>query len=174
MTPAPITIERPYKIPPAAPSAPPFIPNPSNLIIQQKHHQMKGAQRYALGTACDPATKEPILTAKQLRAQLKTISISAPIHGDNVLIPSLAGVKQIFEMFIWNPTKQTLRFFQGNGVPWFQMTDFPDAGGLLLGFDGSFEQAHFEVDNNQALVMNTQNGTPVDGYIRYRVQNGSF
>lgn len=156
-----------------------LITTPYNQILAQKHGMIRRALRYALAPMCDPSTGEPRMTKAQLRRQLRTVPIVALTLGDNILIPAgIAGAKEIFELVLWNVTAQTIALQQGltaggNAVPWFRLTDFPDKNGYTLGFNGSFEQPHFEVDNLQPLVMNLQNGTEVDGFLRYRVNNAT-
>jgi hypothetical protein len=155
-------------------SGTPFIPNPYNLVLAQKHGQLAGAIRFALTTSCNPETGEPNLTGVQVRKQLRLIQINCNTSGENILIPASAGVKQIYEMLLWNVAAQTLMFYQGNGVPLLQLTSFPALSGLTLGFNGSFDQPHWEIDNGQSLVLNLAASTQVDGFIRYRVQNGTY
>ena len=128
--------------------------------------------------ACgDPATGLPVKGAN-LRKQLKLIQINALLAGDNIIIPASAGVKQIFEMVMWNVAAQTIIWQQGltsGGTPIVQtkFTGFPALTGFVLGFNGSFEMPHWEIDNLQPLVLNLSVGTEVDGFIRYRVANGT-
>ncbi len=79
-------------------------------------------------------------------------------------------------MALWNVTSQTLIWQQGTGataIQLLQLTTYPPLTGMFLGFNGSFEQPHWEVDPNQALILNLSGGTQVDGFIRYRVSNGT-
>lgn len=156
----------------------PYIPDPFNQILGQKHGMLTRAKRFALGTLCDPATGQPAPTDAQLKNQLKLVQINAAASGDNVIIPALAGDKEIFELFLWNVTQQTLVLQQGSSqggmaIVQTRLTNFPDLSGFILGFNGSFQQPHFVIDNGQSLVLNLQNGTQVDGFVRYRVQNGT-
>jgi hypothetical protein len=154
----------------------PYINDPYNQILGQKHGQVTRAVRYALGTLCD-AMGKPLKPA-QLRTQLKLIQINAATAGDNIIIPALAGVKQIFELVLWNSAAQTLTWQQGatasaQAITQLRLTAFPALTGFTLGFNGSFDQPHWEIDNGQALVLNLSVGTLVDGFIRYRVQNAT-
>jgi len=155
-----------------------YVPNPGNLILSQKHGQLKGAYRFAMSTVCDPQTKQPRLTGRQLRRQLKTIQIDAAVAGDNIIIPVSGGAKQIYEVFLWNVTQQTIQFQQGttgdHSIRLLRVTDCPSLFGVVLGFNGNFDQPHWELDNSQPLILNLQNGTQCDGFIRYRVQNGTY
>ena len=115
---------------------------------------------------CDPATGLPVKGAN-LRKQLKLIQINALLVGDNIIIPASAGVKQIFEMVMWNVAAQTIIWQQGltsGGTPIVQtkFTGFPALTGFVLGFNGSFEMPHWEIDNLQPLVLNLSVGTEVD------------
>jgi len=150
--------------------------NPWNSILAAKHSQLSRALRVALGTVCEGG--EPKITRASLRKQLKRIQINAATAGDNVVIPGgQAGVKQIFEVVMWNVTKQTLIWQQGltanSPIVQTRFTDFPDATGFTLGFNGNWDMPHWEIDNGQPLVLNLQNGTQVDGFVVYRVQNGT-
>lgn len=152
-----------------------IIINPYNEVLAQKHSQLGRAVRFALSPTCDPQTKQPKLSGVQLRRQLRTIQIDASAAGDNVLIPGTAGVKQIYELVLWNVGAQTLVFRQGtsSGFRLLRLTDFPALTGFTLGFNGSFDQPHWEIDNGQSLILNLAASTQVDGFIRYRVQNGT-
>lgn len=154
------------------------IENPWNQLLAAKHYAVKGAFRFAMSTECDPATGEPKVSRVVQSKQLKFIVINAATAGDNIIIPALAGEKQVFEMVIWNVAQQTIRFTQGgatapNVQTLLQLTQFSATTGFTLGFNGSFDQAHFDLDNGQPLVMNLSAGTQVDGFIRYRVRNGT-
>ena len=150
------------------------IVDPYNQILGQKHGQVRRAVRLALGTVCD-AAGGAVITPGALRNQLKLIQINAATAGDNIIIPPLAGVKQIFELVLWNVAAQTLIWQQGttgtNPITQLRLTTFPATTGFTLGFNGSFEQAHWEIDTGQPLVLNLSVGTQVDGFIRYRVAN---
>ncbi len=155
-----------------------IIANPYNDLLAQRHDLARKAVRFALSTLCDPATGEPQpITRTQIRQQLRTIQINAATAGDNIIIPALAGVKLIYELVLWNSTAQTLIWQQGftgsQPIQLFRLSGFPALTGFSLGFNGSFEQPHWEIDNGQALVLVLANPTQVDGFIRYRVQNGT-
>lgn len=152
-----------------------IILNPYNEVLAQKHAQLRRAVRFALSPTCDPQTMQPKLSGVQLRRQLRTIQIDASTAGDNTLIPATAGVKQIYELVLWNVAAQTLIFRQGtsSGFRVLRLTDFPALTGFTLGFNGSFDQPHWEIDNGQPLILNLAASTQVDGFIRYRVQNGT-
>lgn len=154
-----------------------YIPNPYNLILGQKHGQVLRAVRFALGTVCDPKTGQPVIKVNRGK-QLRTIQISAAAAGDNIIIPALPGIKQIFELVLWNVTAQTMQWQQGstasnNAIRLLRLTNFPDTTGFTLGFNGNFEMPHWEIDQSQPLILNLQNATQVDGFIRYRVANGT-
>jgi hypothetical protein len=156
----------------------PIIPNPYNQILAQKHGQVQRAFRFALGTLCDPQG-QPIVKKSALRKLLKTIQINATANGDNIIIPALAGIKQIYELVLWNVTGQDITFQQGstvsnNSIVLLALPGFPSTTGFTLGFNGNWDMSHWDIDNNQALVMTLGGGTRVTGFIRYRVANGSL
>jgi hypothetical protein len=155
----------------------PVIPNPWNQILAQKHGQVVRAVRMALGTVCD-ASGKPKIEPAALRNQLKRISINANLAGDNIIIPGAqAGVKQIYELVLWNVGAQTLIFQQGttgnDAITQLKLTNFPALTGFTLGFCGSWDFPHWEIDNGQPLILNLSGGGQVDGFVRYRVQNGT-
>lgn len=152
-------------------SAGPIIPNPFNQVLAQKHAALAGAQRYPLGTLCD-VHGQP-LPPSTVKHQLKTIQINAQTAGDNIIIPALAGLKSIYEVVMWNVAAQDVLWQQGNttGTPitLIDLPSFPATTGFTLGFNGSFEMPHWEVDNNQPLVLVLSVGTQVTGFIRYKI-----
>lgn len=163
--------------PPATPpDQQPYIVAPFNQIIAAKHQGLKTAKRTALTTDCGAQGNEKRPPMARRRA-LKTIQINATVAGDNILIPGIAGIKQIFEMVLWNVSAQNLILQQGpsgaaSTITLFQIPGMPATFGLFLGFNGSFEQPHFEIDNNQPFVLNLSAGTQVTGFIRYRIIAG--
>ena len=157
----------------------PYIENPFNQILGQKHGQVRHAVRMALGTVCNVEGK-PRVPARSVRRQLKFIQINAQLTGDNIIIPAgQAGVKEILEVVMWNVAgPQDIVFQQGqtgnNPITLLRLTAFPATTGFTLGFNGNFDMPHWEIDNGQPLILNTSNGTEVDGFVRYRVQNGTL
>lgn len=152
------------------------IANPWNAKLSEKHVGLANAVRFALGTVCDPMTRKPPAHASG-RRQLKLIQINAQINGDNVIIPALAGVKEIFELFMWNVAAQDIVWQQGmtgeaNTFTITQLPSFPPTSGFVLGMSSRWDMPHWEIDNNQPLVLNLDGGTQVTGFIRYRVANG--
>lgn len=157
---------------------PGYIGQPWNQILAQKHQQLPRAQRIALGTLCDPTGRPLPPPPAQFRKQLKRIQINAATAGDNIVIPALAGVKQIYELQMWNVTGQTIIWQQGltgsdGTIVQTRITDCPSLFGFTLGFNGNPDMPHWEIDNGQPLVINLSVGTQVDGFIVYRVQNGT-
>lgn len=151
------------------------IPNPWNAKLAEKHVGLANAVRYALGTVCDPTTRKPP-SGGAGRRQLKLIQINALAAGDNVIIPALAGVKEIFEVFMWNVAAQDIIWQQGmtgaaNTFTINQLPAFPATSGFVLGMSTRWDMPHWEIDNNQPLVLNLSVGTQVTGFIRYRVAN---
>jgi hypothetical protein len=158
----------------AATTAQGYIPNPYNQLLAQKHGQSLRAQRAPLGTQCDPRSGKPI--KRPTKQQLQFAQINANMAGDNVLLPALAGVRQIFELVIWNVAAQNVRFQQGStaggqAIALLPLIGMPALIGFILGFNGSFEMPHWEIDPNQPLVVNLSVGTQVTGYIRYRTSS---
>lgn len=155
-----------------------LIPNAYNEVLGQKHGQARGAIRFAWSTNLKlDHSGDPILTRAQRRLQLRTIQINVNTIGQNIIIPPISGTKEIFELFMWNVGAQTLIWQQGTVggfvLPLLQLTDYPALTQLSLPFNGSFEQPHWLLDNNAPLVLVTAAATQIDGYIRYRVNNGT-
>lgn len=149
-------------------------PNPFNRTLATKHSLLSRAYRFALDTVCDPATRKPVEGTG--RRQLKHIQINAAAAGDNIVIPALAGVKDILELFMWNVTAQDIIWQQGqtasgNPITLTQLPAFSALSGFVLGMVSSWDMPHWEIDNNQPLVLNLSAGTRVTGFIRYRVRN---
>jgi hypothetical protein len=150
-------------------------PNPFNKTLATKHSLIGRAYRFALDTVCDPTTRKPV--ASTGRRQLKHIQINANVAGDNIVIPALAGVKDILELFMWNVAAQTIIWQQGqtatgNAIILTQLPGFSAVSGFVLGMSADWDMPHWEIDNNQPLVLNLSAGTQVTGFIRYRVRNG--
>jgi hypothetical protein len=153
----------------------PLTPNKFNALLAQKHTGLANTFRFALGTECDPMTRRPVTSSG--RNQLKHIQINATAAGDNIIIPPLAGEKEIFELFMWNVTAQNIIWQQGetvsgNSIVLTQLPAFPATSGFVLGMTSRWDMPHWQIDNNQPLVLNLSGGTQVTGYIRYRVRNG--
>jgi hypothetical protein len=156
----------------------PTLTNPWNQLLDDRRRALGAAQRYALTPNCNPITGQPNLTPSQQRGQILRIPIIATIAGDNLLIPTLAGKKLIYEITVWNASAAAINlgFYQGasaTGVLQLLMGNFPATTGFTLGFNGSFEMPHFEIDNGQPFVLNLSTTGPVQGFIRYRIQNGT-
>lgn len=156
----------------------PTLTNDYNRLLNERRIALAAAQRYALTPDCNPLSGEPNLTSQQKRAQIISVPINAVIAGDNQLIPTLAGRKLIFEMVIWNASAAAvnLAFYQGasaGGILLLPMSNFPSETGFTLGFNGNFEQPHFTIDNGQPFVLNLSTTGPVQGMIRYTIQNGT-
>jgi hypothetical protein len=154
----------------------PLTPNPYNATLAQKHVGLANVYRYALATVCDPTTMRPA-AASSGRRQLKHIQINATAAGDNIVIPALAGAKEIMELFMWNVAAQDIVWQQGetasaNPIVLTRLPSFPATSGFVLGMSAQWDMPHWEIDNNQPLVVNLSVGTAVTGFIRYRVANG--
>lgn len=149
----------------------PAPPNPYNAILAEKHAALAAAFRFAQGATAEPG-QAPVATPL-----LKLIQIQASAAGDNIIIPNIAGVKQIYELVMFNVTAQDLLWAQGETtatrIPLLALPGFPALTTLILPFNGSWDMSHWDIDTNQPLLLNLSTGTPVTGFIRYRVLNGS-
>lgn len=155
--------------------------NPWNEVLRQRAKALSVAFRHPISPGCNLQPVQPlpppVSSPKQERASLLTIPIIASAAGDNILISTLTGRKLIYEIVLWNVVAQTIALYQGasaGGILLMKLTNFPSLTGFTLGFNGSFSQAHFEIDAGQPFVMNLQNSTEVDGFIRYRVPTETF
>lgn len=153
-----------------------LIPAPFNQVLAQKHSLLRNAVRFAIGTVCGPGGT-PVAPTVKPRTTLKTIPFNIANAGDNIIIPALAGVKQIYEFVFWNVAAQDVFIQQGTTgsasfLPLLPLPSFPATTGITLGFNGNFDQSHWDIDNGQPFVINLANGTQATGFIRYRVANG--
>jgi hypothetical protein len=150
--------------------------NPWNAQLAEKHRILPRAFRYALGTPCD-AFGIPQLLPNTLSNQLRTIQIVAPAAGDNLIIPGISGVKQVYELALWNIAAQDLIWQQGttgnHPLQLLSLKSFPALTPYTLPFSGNWDFAHWEIDTGQPLILNCSASTGVQGFIRYRVQNGT-
>ncbi len=149
--------------------------NPWNSVLRMRAMQLTKAYRHPIAPGCD--LPDPKSTPLQRRSSLLTVPIQISSAGDNQLISTLIGKKLIYEIVIWNVAAQTLKFYQGpsaSGILLLPLTNFPALSMFTLGFNGNFEQAHWEIDPGQPFVLNLQNNTEVDGFIRYRVATEAF
>jgi len=155
----------------------PAVLSPYNLQLEQRRNTLATAIRYALTPGCNPITGKPNLTPNQLRKQLLSVPINATVAGDNPLIPTTSGPISIYEVVIWNASAApvNLTFFQGGsgGILLLPLPNFPATTGFTLGFNGSFDQPHFEIDSGQQFVLNLSTAGPVTGMCRYKIQNGT-
>jgi hypothetical protein len=136
------------------------------------------AVRYALTPNCNPTTGAPNLTQNQQIKQCLSVPIVAAVAGDNQLIPTTSSALLIYEIVIWNASAAAinLKFFQGpsaNGILLMPISSFPAATGLTLGFNGNWEMPHFVIDTGQPFILNLSTTGPIQGMIKYKVQNGS-
>lgn len=150
----------------------PSLNNPYNALIAKKHADLAAAFRFAQGTT--PAAGQISSITTPL---LKLIQIQASLLGDNVIIPGIAGTKQIYEVVLFNVSAQDILFTQGvniaTRIPLLDLPGFPALTTLILPFSGDWDFSHWDVDTNQPLLINLSVGTPVTGFIRYRVANGT-
>lgn len=153
--------------------------NPYNQALRAQAGNLANATRYALTPGCNPITGEAQPSAQQLRSRLIHAIIDTATAGDYLVIPTLIGRKLIYEIVLWNVGTQTLILQQGqtggsSTIRMLRLTNFPSLTGFTLGFDGSEQQPHFEVDNGQPFVLNLGAATQVDGYVKYAVSNGTY
>jgi hypothetical protein len=149
--------------------------NPWNSVLAQRAVALSRAYRHPITPGCD--LPDPTSTPVQRRKSLLSVPINTSAAGDNQLISTLIGTKLIYEIVLWNVTAQNLALYQGpsaTGILLLSLPSFPATTGLTLGFNGNFEQPHFEIDPGQAFVLNLQNATQVTGFIRYRVATEAF
>jgi hypothetical protein len=152
--------------------------SPYNLTLEGQRQALSKAVRYALTPNCNPITGAPQLSSDQLRRQLLRVPIIAGNMGDNLLIATTSGQLLIYEIVLWNSSAAPvdMQLFQGpsaGGVLLLPISNFPATTGLTLGFNGSFEQPHFEIDSGQQFVLTLSTAGPVQGMIRYKVANGT-
>jgi hypothetical protein len=153
-------------------------PSPNNYsgTLRSQAHQLARAVRHSTPPGACGLQLAPPPTPAQQRASLLLAPINCSAAGDNLLIPTLAGRKMIYELCVWNVTQQTLRLTAGAaGVLLLQLTNFPALTGYTLGFNGHFSQPHFEIPAGLPFVLNLGGAFQVDGFIRYRIaDNSSF
>jgi hypothetical protein len=160
----------------AAAAAPPGL-NPSNVFLEKYRITIATASRFAIVPECNPIAPSP-LSPTQLRKSLLRVPITAAIMGDNFLIPTVSGAILVYEIFLWNSSAATvnMKLYQGpsaSGILLLPVSNFPSETGLLLGFNGNWEQPHFEIDSGNPLVLKLSTTGPVEGFIRYRIANGT-
>lgn len=151
--------------------------NPFNLRLAQQRFALGNAVRYALTPNCNPLTGAPNLTAAQQRATLLHLPVTAAASGDNQLIATTSGPLYIYEIFLWNSTGSPIdwQLFQGpsaTGILLVPISAWPPNTGLILGFNGNWEQPHFTIDTGQNLILNQSTTGPTQGFIKYKVGNG--
>lgn len=155
--------------------------NVSNDALQDRKALLARAYRHPIAPGCDigqdvDLPTPPPSTPDQRRSSLVQVPINVATAGDNPLISTLTGRKLIYEIVLWNVAAQTLQLYQGGtgGILLLQLTNFPALSMFTLGFNGSWEEPHFNIDPGAAFVLNLQNSTQVDGMIRYRVATDGF
>lgn len=149
--------------------------NPWNKVLRDRAKTLIQAYRHPITPGCD--LPDPQSTPVQRRKSLLSVPIAASAAGDYQLISTLIGTKLIYEIVLWNVTAQNLALYQGpsaSGILLLSLPSFPATTGLTLGFNGNFEQPHFEIDAGQPFVLNLQNSTQVTGFVRYRVATEAF
>lgn len=150
--------------------------NPYNLVLRDRAAALSIAYRAPIAPGCQLAPIEAPSPAVQRKRLLRAL-INCSVAGDNLIIPTIVGRKLIYEIKLWNVSAQTLAWYQGpsaGGILQDRLTDFPALTGFVLGFNGNFSQPHFEIENGQPFVLNLQNSTQVDGFVRYTIDIGNF
>lgn len=144
--------------------------NPFNTVLRDRAAALRLAYRGPIAPGCELLAISPVAESRVKRKTLISIPINAFTAGDNAIISTLIGRKLIYEIVLWNVTAQTLAFYQGasaTGILLLRLTDFPALTGLTLGFNGNFDMPHMEVELGQPLILNLENSTQVDGFVRY-------
>lgn len=152
--------------------------NPWNQMLERKRGMLARAVRYALTPNCNPTTGAPNLTPLQRMKQLLSVPIIAGIAGDNPLIPTTSNPILIYEMLLWNSSAAPISFglYQGasaQGILLLPISNFPATTGFLLGFNGNWEMPHFIIDVGQPFILNLSTTGPVQGFIKYKIENGT-
>lgn len=105
--------------------------------------------------------------------QLRRVPINISTAGDNTLISTLVGQKNIYEIFLWTAGgANSLALYQGpsaTGILLLPWPGVPAQTGFVLGFNGNFKQPHWEVDAGNTLVLNLSAATQVTGFLVYAV-----
>ena len=152
--------------------------NPYNQFLENRRNLLARAVRYALAPKCNPITGAPDLTPLQLLRGILSVPVIAGVAGDNPLIPVTSSPILIYEMFVWNSSAAAIniQLYQGpsaNGILLLPLSNFPPTSGFLLGFNGNWEMPHFIIDTGQQFVLNLSTTGPVQGFIKYKIQNGT-
>lgn len=156
----------------------PTLTNPWNQLLNERRNDLGYAQRFALTPDCNPISGDSKVTPAQSRAQLIEVPINATAAGDNLIIQTLSGRKLIYEIFLWNAGAGAINIglYQGpsaSGILKLPISNFPGTTGVTFGFNGNFEQPHFTIDNGQPFVLNCSAAGPVQGMMRYKIDNGT-
>ena len=152
--------------------------NPYNQQLEKQRGLLGRAVRYALTPNCNPISGAPALTPLQLLRGILSVPVIAGIAGDNPLIPTTSNPILIYEMLLWNASAApiNMQLYQGpsaNGILLVPVSNFPPTTGFLLGFNGNWEMPHFLIDTGQPFVLNLSTTGPVQGFIKYKIQNGT-
>jgi hypothetical protein len=152
--------------------------NPFNQALDKRRGMLARAVRYALTPNCNPVSGAPNLTPQQALKQLLSIPINATIAGDNPLIPTTSDPILVYELFLWNSSAAPIDWalYQGpsaNGILLLPVSNFPPTTGLFMGFNGNWEMPHFTIDTGQPFILNQSTTGPTQGFIKYKIQNGT-
>lgn len=159
--------------------------NWGNVELARRRAQLKGAVRTALFPGCAipmPGAPAPTdgsgdTSSGGTNWHLRRVPFDVATAGDNTLISTLVGQKNIYEIFIWTAGgANDVRLYQGpsaTGILLLPIPAMPAQTGIFLGFNGNFDQPHFEVDAGNTLVLNLSAATEVTGLIVYAVPEAS-
>lgn len=160
--------------------------NWGNAALADRRAQLKRAVRTALfpgcsipvsGSAGPGSSGDAGTSAAAPNWHLRRVPFDVSTSGDNVLISTLTGQKNIYEIFIWTAGgTNDVNLYQGpsaTGILLLPVPNFPGQTGLFLGFNGNFDQPHFEIDAGNTLVLNLSAATRVTGLIVYAVPEAS-
>lgn len=149
--------------------------NPWNSVLAERKTVLARAYRHPIAPGCD--LPDPETTPLQRRSSLLSVPINTTTAGDYPLISTLIGKKLIYELVLWNVASQDLALYQGpsaTGILLLDLPSFPATSALTLGFNGNWEQTHFDIDAGQPFILNLQNSTRVTGMLRYRIATEAF
>lgn len=156
--------------------------NWGNGILRARAALLKQARRTALYPGCvadeslqasAAASGDATSPAPRKNWHLRRVPINISTAGDNALISTLIGQKNIYEMFLWTAGgANSLTLSQGpsaTGILLLTVPNVPATTGIFLGFNGNFDQPHWEIDPGNVLTLNLSAATQVTGFLVYAV-----
>lgn len=88
--------------------------------------------------------------------------------GDNIIVAgSGSGKLNIYQLDLWNVAQQTIQFFRGSVSLRGAFTDFPALSQYGLALQ---DKPHFTCLPGQPFIIRLSGGTPVTGFIKYRLE----